>query len=763
MALSDTFSKLFKKDELRPFPGPESFMFGVATADHQCEACNPECWDIRDWWEKDVTNVPRKHATDFWNRYKEDIELAANLGCNAFRFSIAWSQVQRKEEDKFDENAFKHYQSLIDTILAYDMKPVLTLHHFTWPIHVENRGGMIEKEFPEIFEKYVTAVAEHFAEYVPYWITFNEPNLLIGGYLNPWMNDKYAAPPGQLPGTPLHEQMEDVGNLISNLFLSHKRAYDVIKARNPRALVGVNQYCYGLPSWLQQFVNRNASAIKGDADLQRQVDRLSLHRDLIRGNRVSRMRGITFDKNKVDVVIAALTETSEREQEIRFSEAYFVTGHQLLVRSDSTIETRKDLDGKLIGFIKGSTSEKILFQLPLAQPKAFSDLKKALNALKKGSVDAIISDSAILLGLISRNAGQYTLLKEPLSKGECYAIGIPQGDNSLLEITDEVVRDFMKSQKAQQWKTSYEKQTGQKVEDLPPKKTRALVVNEATEIETRESTSQILKAPEGSVLRRIQDRDYLVVGVREGLQDLGVSDLEIDKFSWLEVELAQALAERILGDANKVQYRTLNVEKRISAMKNWPDLFNTILKHLTILSTLIMADWWYMGMKGNLDPYLCPPECKETLDFVGLDYYWGIPTVHPERIMRLIDAADRKFDLAPVWPNGLYDTLKNLHNQFPEKPIIIFENGSVKTADGLERADYLRRHIKQVQRAVQDDLNVKGYFCWSITSNREWDLTFDDASDFGLYRIELDKDPELKRTRTGCAGTYEEIIRSRRA
>jgi beta-glucosidase/6-phospho-beta-glucosidase/beta-galactosidase/ABC-type amino acid transport substrate-binding protein len=762
MAVKDALSNLFKKKSLQPFPGPKSFMFGVATADHQCEACDPERKDIRDWWEETVTHKPRKRATDFWNRYQEDIELAAKLGCNAFRFSIAWSRVQ-PDENGFDKNALDHYQNLIDKIIECGMTPVLTLHHFTWPIHVQSRGGMTGEEFPKIFEEYAAAVAERFAESVPYWITFNEPNLLIGGYLNLWMDGKYAAPPGLPAGTPLDKQMKCVGNLIRNLFLSHKKAYDVVKAKNPHARVGVNQYYYGLPLWLQWFANRNASAVKGDADLQRQVDRLSQRRDLIRGSRVSRIRGITLDKNKVDVVIAALTRTSEREQEMLFSEAYFVTEHKILLRAGEDIKTRKDLDGKVIAFVKGSTSEKVLHQqLPHAQPKAFVDLKDALNALNEGSADAFISDSSILREVKSQNKSQYELMEDHLSGEECYAVAILQGDNSLLEIIDEVVKDFMKSERAQQWKDNYEKQTGQKVPD-PPKRARALVVGEAMETETSESNGRIRKAPEGSVLRRIQDRGYLVVGVREEIPDSGTQKLGMDKLSWLEVELAQALAARILGKDAEVRYRTLNVEERISALKIWPGLFADILKQWTILSTILMTDWWYMGMKGRLAPYLCPVECEMALDFVGLDYYWGIPSLHLERIMRLKDAADRQFDLAPVWPYGLYSALEHLHKLFPDKPIIIFENGSVRTADGWGRTNYLRAHLKQVQRAVQDNFNVKGYFCWSITSNREWDLPFGDASDFGLYRIELDDDPLLKRNRTGCADTYEKIIRSRKA
>jgi beta-glucosidase/6-phospho-beta-glucosidase/beta-galactosidase/ABC-type amino acid transport substrate-binding protein len=708
--------------------------------------------------------VPRKRATDFWHRYKEDIELAAKLGCNAFRFSIAWSRVQ-PNKNSFDIIALDHYHDLINKIIDCGMKPVLTLHHFTWPIHVQVRGGMTGKDFPKIFEKYAAVVADRFAEYVPYWITFNEPNLLIGGYLNPWMEGKYAAPPGLPLGTPLSEQMNCVADLIRNLFLSHKKARDAIQAKNPEAKVGVNQYCYGLPLWMQRFINRNASVVKGEAHLQRQVSRLSQRRDLIRGSRVSGIRARTLDKNKVDVVIAALTRTPEREQEMLFSEAYFVTEHKLLLRAGEDIKSRKDLDGKVIAFVKGSTSEKVLSQqLPHARQKSFVDLKDALNALNEGSADSFISDSSILREVMSQNVGQYVLMEDRLSDEECYAVAIPQGDNILLDIIDEVVTDFMKSEKAQQWRDNYEMQMDQKVSS-PPKRAWALVASEAMKSKTSESDSRVLDASEGSVLRRIKDRGYLVVGVREAVPDSGIQELGIDKLSWLEVRLAQALAARILGKDAEVRYRTLNVEERISAMKIWPGIFAGILKQWTILSTILMTDWWYLGMKGRLKSYLCPSDCVGALDFIGVDYYWGIPSLHLERILRLKDAADRKFDLAPVWPYGLYNTLKHLDNMFRDNPlpIIIFENGSVRSADGWGRTNYLRAHLRQVQKAVQDIPNVEGYFCWSITSNREWDLPFDEASDFGLYRIELDNDPQLKRIRTGCADTYEKIIRCRKA
>src|SRR5579883_2976883 len=74
-------------------PFSPEFRFGVATADHQCEAYDGAD-DIRDVWERVRGITPRGKATDFWNRYKEDVDLARGLGCTAFRLSLSWARLQ---------------------------------------------------------------------------------------------------------------------------------------------------------------------------------------------------------------------------------------------------------------------------------------------------------------------------------------------------------------------------------------------------------------------------------------------------------------------------------------------------------------------------------------------------------------------------------------------------------------------------------------------------------------------------------------------
>lgn len=763
MALKDRLESLSGRSKLQSLP--ESFLFGVATADHQCEAYDPEHIDIRDVWERaSHPKAARKTATDFWNRYEEDIELAQDLGCNAFRFSIAWSRVE-PQPGQFSQSALNHYQDLIEKIISCRMKPILTLHHFTWPVHVERHGGMIAEDFPTIFARYAAETAKQFGQDVPYWITFNEPNLLIGGYLKPWWDANYAAPPGMPQGTTAFEQVEAVGKLVRNLFLSHKAAYDAIKIVNPEAEVGANQYFYGLPGWLQQLINGNVLSVKGPDDLLRQRDRFALRPSLFRGSERATNWANQSMRNRADVVIAALTQTPQREQQVMFSEAYFIVHQQLLVREGITAKRREDFAKKTIAVIKGSVSEDDLPRIiPGAKEVVVSDYFAALKALDQGKADAMLTDNTISYGLMAHNPGQYRLTGELLAGDERYAAAVAQGDGDLLDLLDMVVREFNKSQESAKWRAKYEQLTGHKIK-MPTRAIRALPISlpsiMANARQKEASFGPIPKASKGTALRRIQDRGYLVAAVRPDLPGFAYHDQNTGELKGLEVELARALACRIFGDPSKVHFHIVTTEKRIPQLLPKIAFLDSILKQYSMLSTILMTNWWYMGMAGQLDEFLCPAGCTGKLDFVGLDYYWGISTLHLERIQRLMDAAYRRFDRAPVWPGAIHGILKDLQRMFPDKPLIIFENGSVEVADGMDRATYVHKHIREVQRAVQKGINVNGYICWAITSNREWDCEFCEASDFGLFHIDLDKDASLKRKRTSAADIYQQIIRNK--
>jgi beta-glucosidase/6-phospho-beta-glucosidase/beta-galactosidase len=110
----------------------------------------------------------------------------------------------------------------------------------------------------------------------------------------------------------------------------------------------------------------------------------------------------------------------------------------------------------------------------------------------------------------------------------------------------------------------------------------------------------------------------------------------------------------------------------------------------------------------------------------------------------------------------LGEKVRYLSRLFPKNPIMILENGSVVTADGVTREEYLRRHVAEVLRGRRAGFNLMGYICWSITTNRELGAPFNEESDFGLFHVKLDTDSTLRRRRTPAAAVYRQIINEER-
>ncbi len=263
-------------------------------------------------------------------------------------------------------------------------------------------------------------------------------------------------------------------------------------------------------------------------------------------------------------------------------------------------------------------------------------------------------------------------------------------------------------------------------------------------------------------IARIRRRGTLRVGVHPGVPGLcteaGAPTKPAQRYAGLEPQLAHRIAQLIFGDPDRVEFVPVQGAQRLSATQSWLHGFLALRKGFAIFGTLLGTNWWNLGMAGKLPEFLCPPECVGSLDYVGLDYYWGVPSFWPSELHRLSAAADFQYASAPVWPSGLDMILSEAAQTFPGKPIIVIENGCVARASGLARADYLAAHVSEVRKAVAHGAPVEAYLCWSITSNREWGLPFDGGSDFGLYHIDLDTDPELKRVPTDSSRTYANLI-----
>lgn len=205
---------------------PQGFFWGTATSAHQVEGNNI----YSDWWKAEQEGkVPHKsqRACDSYNRYEEDFDLAKAMHNNACRFSIEWARIE-PQEGKFQEEEIEHYRRVIRAAKERGLEPFVTLHHYTVPQWFAEKGGWTHKKAPEYFERYVQFVVERLGNDARYWVTINEPLILLAkgygsGSFPPFKRNNFL---GMLQAT-------------FTMIKVHKMAYKVIHDRNPEAKVGV--------------------------------------------------------------------------------------------------------------------------------------------------------------------------------------------------------------------------------------------------------------------------------------------------------------------------------------------------------------------------------------------------------------------------------------------------------------------------------------------------------------------------------------------
>ena len=161
----------------QPLQFPEGFLWGTATSAHQVEGNNKN----NDWWEWEQKpgRLRSGLACDSWHRYQEDFALVHALHNNAHRLSIEWSRVEPREGE-FDEQALAHYRQMLQTLKDRQIKVMLTLHHFTNPLWLARRGSWENRQAVFYFERYVRKVVAVLGDLVDFWITINEPLVLVG-------------------------------------------------------------------------------------------------------------------------------------------------------------------------------------------------------------------------------------------------------------------------------------------------------------------------------------------------------------------------------------------------------------------------------------------------------------------------------------------------------------------------------------------------------------------------------------------------------
>ncbi len=169
---------------------PEGFLWGASTAAYQIEGAVSEdgrgvsIWDTFSHAPGNVRGGDTGDvACDFYHRMRDDLDLAAALGLRALRFSVAWPRVQPLGRGPANQRGLDFYRSLVDELQAREIMPVITLYHWDLPQALEDEGGWPNRDTAERFADYAELVAGSLADSGGYWITINEPQVVVSqGY-----------------------------------------------------------------------------------------------------------------------------------------------------------------------------------------------------------------------------------------------------------------------------------------------------------------------------------------------------------------------------------------------------------------------------------------------------------------------------------------------------------------------------------------------------------------------------------------------------
>jgi beta-glucosidase len=178
---------------------PAKFLWGAATAAHQVEGnnVNSDNW-LLEYLPNSMYKEPSGDACDHYHLYERDINMLADLGFNAYRFSIEWARIE-PERGHFSHAELEHYRHMLEACHRRGLTPLVTYSHFTLPRWFAFQGAWENPESADLFARYCEKATAQLGDLISYAATFNEPDI---PYLFRWI-----VPPGTPPGSNLAATM----------------------------------------------------------------------------------------------------------------------------------------------------------------------------------------------------------------------------------------------------------------------------------------------------------------------------------------------------------------------------------------------------------------------------------------------------------------------------------------------------------------------------------------------------------------------------
>ena len=222
---------------------PENFLLGVSSAAAQIEGGEVGSnWN--DWYHRGYIKDGSDPAVadDHWSRWKEDCDLMAAMGMRVCRLGLEWARLV-PERGKPSQEVIRHYREELSYLRDRDIRPLVTIHHFSNPMWFEEKGAFAKRENLEDFLDFVRLCGESFGDLVGDWITINEPNVYAtNGYcFGLW-------PPGR-------KSYLQTFHVMENMAYCHIRAYGML--HEIRADMGYTDTFVGFANHVRVFDPKN--------------------------------------------------------------------------------------------------------------------------------------------------------------------------------------------------------------------------------------------------------------------------------------------------------------------------------------------------------------------------------------------------------------------------------------------------------------------------------------------------------------------------
>ncbi len=221
---------------------PQGFLFGAATSSYQIEGhgfggAGPTHWDS---FAATPGNVVRgengARACDHYHRYEEDLDLAAGMGLDAYRFSTSWARVLPEGRGTPNAEGLDFYDRLVDAMLARGLKPLATLYHWELPQPLADLGGWRNRDIAGWFADFARLIMGRIGDRVHAAAPINEPWCVA------WLSHFMGL---HAPGL---RDIRAAARAMHHVGLAHGRAIQAMRALGMSNLGAVTNHEYAAPA-----------------------------------------------------------------------------------------------------------------------------------------------------------------------------------------------------------------------------------------------------------------------------------------------------------------------------------------------------------------------------------------------------------------------------------------------------------------------------------------------------------------------------------